>query len=481
MLTQLRFSNFKSWAGTNHVDFGRITGLFGPNSSGKTTILQTLLLLKQTSETRDYNLALNFGGNPGEYVNFGSYVDIIHQRDQTRKLSLGMTWTDPNRAPPAPRYRPAPREMSLDVEFSAGMSRSQERVRVERLKYVVGEFESSTVGYELPKGELEIEVARPSARAKGCQVSMRWGDTIKIGLPSRLRYTPFGPFGIPYTAFQDLQATRRGSRAQSVPTHSRRRDPMDFLYVLNPFRIEELLRSVCYLGPLRDYPRRNYQWTGTLPATVGQRGEWTVQILLASRARNSRTQDQPKIAEVEEWLRKLGIAESFSLRKVGRGARLWELMVRPPNVVAYEANLADVGFGVSQILPVIVALLDAPEGSTVLLEQPEIHLHPRVQMDLVDFFIFVAKQRDIQIVFESHSEYMLARLQRRVAESNGYDTPIGTDDVKLYFCSLEGDHSVLHPLKVNPNGSIQNWPPDFFGDTFAERMAIAKASVGAGS
>ena len=87
-------------------------------------------------------------------------------------------------------------------------------------------------------------------------------------------------------------------------------------------------------------------------------------------------------------------------------------------------------------------------------------------MDLVDFFIFVAQHREIQIVFESHSEYMLARLQRRVAESYGSDTPITTDEVKLYFCSLKGDHSVLDPLKVNPDGSIQNWPPDFFGDTF---------------
>ena len=112
-----------------------------------------------------------------------------------------------------------------------------------------------------------------------------------------------------------------------------------------------------------------------------------------------------------------------------------------------------------------------------MLEHPEIHLHPKVQMNLVDFFIHVAKERSIQIVFESHSEYMLARLQRRLAESKGSDSPITTDDVKLYFCSLENGRSVLETLEVNKNGSIQNWPHDFFGDTFTERMAIAKASV----
>ena len=184
---------------------------------------------------------------------------------------------------------------------------------------------------------------------------------------------------------------------------------------------------------------------------------------------------------VQKWLHKLGVAENIDLRRVGEGARIWELMLSPPNVAGYEANIADVGFGVSQVLPVVVELLNAPRGSTVLLEHPEIHLHPKVQMDLVDFFIYAAKERGIQIVFESHSEYMLARLQRRLAESNGSDSPITTDDVKLYFCSLKNDRSVLDPLKVNPNGSIQNWPEDFFGDTFTERMAIAKANVSAGS
>ncbi len=183
---------------------------------------------------------------------------------------------------------------------------------------------------------------------------------------------------------------------------------------------------------------------------------------------------------VQEWLRKLGVAGNIDLSRVGKGARIWEFRLNPPNVTGYKANLADVGFGVSQVLPVVVALLNAPRGSTVLLEHPEIHLHPKIQMDLVDFFIFAAKQRDIQIVFESHSEYMLARLQRRLAESNGSDSSLTTDDVKLYFCSLQDNRSVLEPLEVNPNGSIENWPHDFFGDTFTERMAIAKASVKSG-
>ena len=81
MLHSLEFENFKSWAGPHRLEFGRITGLFGANSSGKSSIIHLLLLLKQTVESPDSTLVLNFGGSPSEYIDFGSFKDIVtHQR-----------------------------------------------------------------------------------------------------------------------------------------------------------------------------------------------------------------------------------------------------------------------------------------------------------------------------------------------------------------------------------------------------------------
>lgn len=486
MLTQLRFSNFKSWAEEKHVDFGRITGLFGPNSSGKSAILQTLLLLKQTSQLDDGNLFLHFGDSHGDYTDFGSYTEIIHKRDRRRRLLLGMTWSDTNRRRIAPRSRPQPNEYSLDIQLSAARSHGQERVRVERLKYVLGDFldfsdtTAATFDTNVLRENLQIECSRPSRRSVGYEIRLRWGERVKIDLPSRRQYEPSGAYRIPYRAFYDLEAKAHDSDDQSVPRLARHQSPIGPFLRTVPRRIDEFLTRVYYLGPIREYPRRYNSWVGTLPATVGRRGEWTVQILLASQSGDSRNEEQPKIDDVEVWLDKLGVAENVDLRPIGDGSRIWELILTPAKGGGTKANITDVGFGVSQILPVVVALLYAQPGSTVLLEHPEIHLHPRVQMDLVDFFIYAAKERGIQIVFESHSEYMLARLQRRLAESNGSDSPVSTKDVKLYFCSLENGRSTLDPLEVNRNGSIQNWPHDFFGDTFTERMAIAKANVRAG-
>ena len=129
-------------------------------------------------------------------------------------------------------------------------------------------------------------------------------------------------------------------------------------------------------------------------------------------------------------------------------------------------------FGVSQILPVLVLCFYVPEGSTVILEQPEIHLHPSVQAGLADVFIDAWERRKVQILLESHSEHLLRRLQRRIAEG-----ALGQENVGLYFCSAEDGVSSLDALEVDPFGNITNWPQDFFGDQFGEIAAMSEAAL----
>jgi predicted ATPase len=146
--------------------------------------------------------------------------------------------------------------------------------------------------------------------------------------------------------------------------------------------------------------------------------------------------------------------------------------LKPRDAKAAEVLITDVGFGVSQILPVITLCYYAPEGSTLLLEQPEIHLHPRVQAGLADVLVDAMKTRNIQIILESHSEHLLRRLQRRVA-----DETILPEQAALYFCSTKMGESHLTPLDLDPFGNIRNWPKDFFGDEFGEIAAMSQAAL----
>lgn len=244
--------------------------------------------------------------------------------------------------------------------------------------------------------------------------------------------------------------------------------------------LEKQLKRLQYLGPLRFNPQRSYIWSGEVPEHVGWRGERAVEAMLSAAARNIgpgyRKKTQPFQAVIARWLQDLGLLQSFEVHQIAAHRKEYEVMVRAGNAKE-SVNLPDVGFGVSQVLPVVVQCFYATPHTTIILEQPEIHLHPSVQTALADLFIEATQSREdgadrsIQLIIESHSEHFLRRLQTRVAEG-----VVKPGDVALYFCSTSGEGAVLEPLEVNIFGDIQNWPADFFGDEMGElaaRMAAA--------
>ena len=193
---------------------------------------------------------------------------------------------------------------------------------------------------------------------------------------------------------------------------------------------ENLMDSIHYLGPLREYPQREYHWAGSSPENVGQRGERTMDALLAATVRNEKRslgyKKRRKTFQemIARWLRELGLIHEFHLAEIAPGTNLYRAEVQMSGS-SVTTSLTDVGFGISQVLPVLVLLYYVPENSTVLMEQPEIHLHPAVQSGLADVMLSVAAVRNVQIIVESHSEHLMRRLQRRVAEQQASPDPAG--------------------------------------------------------
>jgi len=177
------------------------------------------------------------------------------------------------------------------------------------------------------------------------------------------------------------------------------------------------------------------------------------------------------------WLKSMGVIHSFVVKPVAQGRKEYEVLVKT-HATAPEVKITDVGFGVSQVLPVLVQAFYCPPNSTVWMEQPEIHLHPQVQAELADVFISAIRSsekgnaRNVQLIIESHSEHFLNRLQRGIAE--GEITP---DDVAIYFCKRAGSATELEALEVNLLGDIENWPENFFGDEVADLSARTVAAM----
>lgn len=446
-IEHLRIEGFKSW---RQVDFrlAPITGLFGTNSSGKSSLIQFLLMLKQTKEATDRSLALDFGG-PNSYAYLGSFKDAAYGHDEAGAIRWAIKWRRPQ--PPLRIKNP---ESPLSTLFEGDEFSVQAEVVVRqgqpitsRLEYT---FANETFSLLPKKDQATKFQLAPVAQGKSFRFVRNQGR--KWDLPGPVKSYAFPDQAKTY--FQNA----------------------DFLSDFE-LEFEDLMDGTFYLGPLREYPRREYVWGGASPTDVGRRGERSVDAILAAQARDEKRSlgyRRPRRSFQEiiaHWLQDLGLIAEFRVEEIAEGSNLYRVQVRQ-NRRSSEVLLTDVGFGVSQILPILVLLYYVPDNSVVMLEQPEIHLHPRVQSGLGDLLINVAKARDLQVIVESHSEHLLRRFQRRIAEGE-----VLPEFTALYFCEMANGESRLIPLDIDLYGSIRNWPKDFFGDEFGEIAAIQEAGL----
>ncbi len=451
MIRHINLKNFKAWRELDIALGARITGLFGTNSSGKSSLIQFLLMLKETKNNPDRNLVLDFG-EFGKLVNLGSFGEVIHQKETERKLEWRLCWDAEKEIRLQDTAKRRSDFLVASKEFSTGsavaMPKDSTSLKTHFIRYTVG---GMTFGIE-PK---------PGSESSYDLKAKQDGNSDFEFLRNR---------GRPWTLPGPIKTHLFPDQAK---TYYQNADLLGFLEV----EYGKLMDNIFYLGPLRDYPRREYNWSGARPSDVGVRGESTINAILAASEdgkdyqmakRGRKLSFQEAIAR---RLKEMGLIHSFSVVELKEGSNIYQAKVSVDRG-SREVFLTDVGFGVSQVLPAIVLLNYVPKGSTVILEQPEIHLHPKVQSGLADAIIGIAEARDLQVIVESHSEHILRRFQRRVAEET-----IAADMVKLYFVSQKEGKAHLADLGLTLFGEITNWPENFFGDDMGEITATRKAAL----
>jgi predicted ATPase len=437
MFTQLSLKNFKAWRDVAQTDesgtprrsridipLAPVTMLLGTNSSGKSSLLQALLLLKQTVASPDRSIHLNLGGNEAnDYFNFGHFEDVLSRNASPRQFEIGFRFSRPEAKSPSEKRR------VMAGEFAAvyGMT--------------------STGGAAVQEMALSSDLLtyRAIRRDKGAY-SIFVGQEAQPRGKSR-SYAPERSIAFPAEVIQLL--AQDGPAAEDISLAVRRE-----------------LEGIAYLGPLRRKPERDYPWNKTKPGEIGIDGSDVINAILASALSRSKEDDTAKIIQsVSDWLNRMGVADRIEVKQLGHSTR-YEVVVHKDGIAA---NLRDVGIGVSQVLPVITLAFFAPPGSTVLLEEPEIHLHPLAQSVLAELFMEVSRTRQVQFIVETHSEHLFRRLQTLVARGTA-----SIDDCTLYFVEREGADAILKPLLLDEHGRVQDWPPLFFGDAMGETREQAK-------
>jgi hypothetical protein len=435
MLTHLKLENFKIWRSTGPVRLAPLTLLLGTNSAGKSSLIQGLLLMRQTVKSPDEGLDLNLG-NPdgGDTVTLGQFRDLLcrHGADASATAS-------------------ATRSHQVGIEFrwcphGAGKDESA----IFMAQYDEG-----------PAGSAVLKRLRLGQEGRGFTVERRLPGVYRLYVAGQNRaigqsadYRPDRSF-----AFSAATLNQLGADAEAIrPT--------------GPALLDELSRII-YLGPVRQLARRDYVWSGRTPTHIGDDGSRAADVLIASGVAQqaaSRRQivssgDPQIFDQTAYWLKEFELADGLEVRGIGRSSR-YELLIRHGKE---SVNLRDVGVGVSQVIPVIVAALFAKPGHIVIIEEPESHLHPRAQAMLAELLTRISAERGVQFIVETHSEHLFRRMQTLIAKAK-----VQPQDAAMYFVERDGVAAKLRELKLDDFGRLTNWPDKFFGDALGETREQAR-------
>jgi predicted ATPase len=430
-ITRLRLRNFKSFADSGEMPLAPLTVVFGRNNTGKSSILQSLLLLRQTLDAPGYGARLNLGG-PAYAA--GSFSDLVHRHLTKQQVTIEVSVaTDEGRE-----------FGKVELEFASDEPNSPRLTRL------------SVTGTSADV--LEI---RRGVGAGGPYELLIGGENLGREKAADFRFsvTDFLPnigLGIPKVG----RPRASHEKSRNASRHALR-------------LLRESLRSIRAVSAFRSEPARRYEFNGRLPGSFASGGEDVVNALIEDQTRRRRPGELTK--DVNRWLKAVGGVRLLPIRSISKAARIYELRLKDESKSRQWANFADVGFGIGQALPVFVEGLRTAEGGLFLAQEPEIHLHPDAQLAMADFLAALVRNKR-RVLVETHSENILLRIRHSVlgigVRKNGTRRLTPRDVSIIHVDKDAGGASHAKQLHLDELGQIPDWPANFMGEATRERMDI---------
>lgn len=552
---EYELKNFKAFESSNQIPLRPITLIYGPNSSGKSSILQSFLLMKQTldeSETPETLLLPK-----GNLVDLGGYREFVHRHEPERPFSIRLNLSmEPRQSPMGSSeliQLLGVRDLGLTIVF--GYDQQAANAVVQSFTFYVNDpirplckfslKPLSSVDFDQLRTRIPLRAGQASQVCRGTDIDVQHPFLIRLAeferdqqMTRHSRDQLVESLALYKKQLQMVVDLEAGSSAglASNPGRPRGRKPTNRLPEKEPLQEQirileqtiglmdrplqgvirsiaerhkrtlvvarnflpgemdvspldedrELLRGtfssrmgnplvrICsqtsvlfrqfleklvYLGPLRESPERHYVFSGNVTGQVGKTGRLVPDVLFKNRR---------LLDKVNEQIMAFGIGYNLIIAGSSTGELndvfSLRLVDRKTNV---NASILDVGFGISQVLPIIVQSM-LSSGKTLCIEQPEIHLHPRLQAEIGSLLVACTKEPyNNRFVIETHSQHLMLRIQRLIREKH-----IKHTDVSVLYVDKDVTGSQCLELRLDKDGDfIDEWPDGFFEEGYREIFA----------
>lgn len=432
MIKRLRIKNYRAFEFLD-IPLTKINVFFGPNNAGKSSVLSAVNILSQTCDSPDHDIPLLYDG---KFADYGTYYDLVYKNDVTRDIVFYLEFPIKKFSGELIDYA------GMEITYHYRPRRRETVVRSTKIYWPVDNMLISTEIAEKGRNQL---IKMVSGEFKGCTTGPKSSGSIILD------------HFIPYVTYE---------KTVKIPRR------LDMLISRISRNLRRQMGSVIYVCPFRAPPERSYKFSGETPSDIGKRGDKAFHIIVADEMQR-KAKRLNVIDEISKWLRDAEFAKEIYVNRYSE--RDFEVSLH--NYITGEVeNIVDVGYGCSQVVPILVAGYTAREGSILLMEQPELHLHPKAEAEIGSFLKDIVEKKDVQLFIESHGVHLLIRLQRHVASRQ-----IKPEDINVFYVYPDERKKKRKLLKKIPLGEdgyfLQKWPKGFFPERLNESRELAKLSI----
>ena len=439
-MTGLTVWNYRCFQSNQAARLAPLTFLVGANSTGKTSFLALLRAMHQLAVRGE---APDFSASPYDLGSFNDIVNLSENRDLTPdSFGSSLHFVTSSRSNDT---------MSVSVAFGERGGAPYPYVR---------KFSNNEVELELIVDPGGISTAHAKTRAGQWRFPIEfWIDDLDFELmPLR------------FLLFELSEMTPIPSPENKVQKPSSQEMKKVHTFIHNLSRTWTVRDMVFASAPVRSRPKRTYD---PIRPSRDSEGEYVPTFLARSSYLPRGGWHQMK-QRLEDFGKRLGLFSQIEVKELGdQHGGPFQLQIRRfgASPESRKRNLVDVGYGVNQVLPLLAELLRPDAREIFLLQQPEVHLHPKAQAELGDLFGTIAAEGR-QLVVETHSDYLINRVRMDIRDDR---SQIEAKDVSILFFESADENVQIHSIKVDESGNVIGAPPsyrEFFMDEIEREIGF---------